>query len=242
MRSPAPRHAGDRCHVSFADRDYAGWLRMFPSDFIDHLTRRGVLADAPILGAAPMAGRGSADVDWLGLTKLTASGFADELAAFYGCVRVQRSDLVEGASPVARCRRVSCGSGGCFRLRTVPERWHWRWRRRPSARRSVRWSWPCAGRSPSRLLPATTSMRRWPPCSTASNRVPRRLPRSPSRTTIWMICATSHVGLPWCARSTICSGSRSSSVPPTCISSPSAMRCRCVFASTGFYETSRRLP
>ncbi len=69
---------------------------MFPNDFIDHLTRRGVLADAPILGAAPMARGGSADVDWLGLTKLTASGFADELAAFYGCVRVQRSDLVGG--------------------------------------------------------------------------------------------------------------------------------------------------
>jgi general secretion pathway protein E len=71
---------------------------MFPSDFIDHLTRKGVLREAAMPGAAPTAPRraSAADVDWLGLTKLTPSSFADELAAFYGCIRVQRSDLVGG--------------------------------------------------------------------------------------------------------------------------------------------------
>jgi hypothetical protein len=33
-------------------------------------------------------------VDWVGLTKLTPSGFADELAAFYRCDRVERRNLV----------------------------------------------------------------------------------------------------------------------------------------------------
>jgi general secretion pathway protein M len=37
---------------------------------------------------------GLGDLDWVGLTKLTASAFADELAAFCGCSRVQRGDLV----------------------------------------------------------------------------------------------------------------------------------------------------
>ncbi len=71
---------------------------MFPTQFIDHLTRKGVLREAP-MSAATLGGsrRGAAiDVDWLGLTKLTPSTFADELAAFYGCDRMQRSDLVGG--------------------------------------------------------------------------------------------------------------------------------------------------
>ncbi|HEY6256113.1 MAG TPA: GspE/PulE family protein [Xanthobacteraceae bacterium] len=66
---------------------------MFPSDFIDHLTRKGVLREGP--GSPSAARRGFAvDVDWLGATKLTQSTFADELAAFYGCARAQRADLV----------------------------------------------------------------------------------------------------------------------------------------------------
>jgi hypothetical protein len=43
-------NAGDRCHASFAERDYAGRSRMVPNDFIDHLTRRGVLREATIPG------------------------------------------------------------------------------------------------------------------------------------------------------------------------------------------------
>ena len=69
---------------------------MFPGDFIEHLARKGVLRDGPMTGAGvPASVRGSsAEVDWPGLTKLAPSMFADELAAFYGCSRVQRSDLV----------------------------------------------------------------------------------------------------------------------------------------------------
>src|SRR6516162_5001169 len=67
---------------------------MFPGDFIDHLTRKGALRDAPPPNAAR---RGfAADVDWLAATKLTPSTFADELAAFYGCARLQRADLTGG--------------------------------------------------------------------------------------------------------------------------------------------------
>ena len=65
------------------------------SDFIDHLDRKGVLRD----GQATDSVRAHRDhvfdnTDWLGLTKLTATAFADELAAFYRCNRVQRSDLL----------------------------------------------------------------------------------------------------------------------------------------------------
>jgi general secretion pathway protein E len=65
------------------------------SDFIDHLDRKGVLRD----GQATDSARARRDhvfdnTDWLGLTKLTATAFADELAAFYRCNRVQRSDLL----------------------------------------------------------------------------------------------------------------------------------------------------
>jgi len=67
---------------------------MFPGDFIDHLTRKGALRDAPPTNAARRDF--AADVDWLAATKLTQSTFADELAAFYGCARLQRSDLVGG--------------------------------------------------------------------------------------------------------------------------------------------------
>src|SRR5689334_14822739 len=68
------------------------------SDFIDHLARKGVLRhERAADGAGVGLRRGAAgEVDWLGLTKLTQSGFADELASFYGCRRVQRVDLAAG--------------------------------------------------------------------------------------------------------------------------------------------------
>jgi len=71
---------------------------MLPSDFIDHLARKGVLRHEPAANGAQAALRRGAggEVDWLGLTKLTQSGFADELASFYGCRRVQRADLAAG--------------------------------------------------------------------------------------------------------------------------------------------------
>ena len=71
---------------------------MLQSDFMAHLARKGVLRD-PNAGDGAMAPRrrdALGDVDWMGLTKLTPSGFADELAAFYRCDRVQRRDLTSG--------------------------------------------------------------------------------------------------------------------------------------------------
>jgi general secretion pathway protein E len=69
---------------------------MFPSDFIDHLARKGILRDGAMPGGANGASRNgqAIEIDWLSLTKLTPATFADELAAFYGCDRVQRADLV----------------------------------------------------------------------------------------------------------------------------------------------------
>ena len=69
---------------------------MQQSDFITYLDHRGVLRDGQAINGGLRAHRGAAfnDTDWIGLTKLTASAFADELAAFYRCNRVQRSDLM----------------------------------------------------------------------------------------------------------------------------------------------------
>ncbi|HKD24588.1 MAG TPA: GspE/PulE family protein [Xanthobacteraceae bacterium] len=68
---------------------------MLQSDFMAHLARKGVLRDPHAVDGAMAPRRRDAlgDVDWMGLTKLTPSGFADELAAFYRCDRVQRRDL-----------------------------------------------------------------------------------------------------------------------------------------------------
>jgi len=65
------------------------------SEFMDHLSRKGVLRDAQVVNGGSTARRrdGVRELDWLGLTKLTQSAFADELADFYGCDRVQRRDL-----------------------------------------------------------------------------------------------------------------------------------------------------
>ncbi len=71
---------------------------MLQSDFMAHLARKGVLRDPHAVdgGVGPRRRDALGDVDWVGLTKLTPSGFADELAAFYRCDRVQRRDLVGG--------------------------------------------------------------------------------------------------------------------------------------------------
>ena len=56
------------------------------------------MADAATM-AGTTSGRwreGAAEVDWIGLTKLTPGAFADELAAFYRCARAQRTDLMSG--------------------------------------------------------------------------------------------------------------------------------------------------
>jgi general secretion pathway protein E len=66
------------------------------SDFMAHLARKGVLRDPHAVDGRMKERRRDAlgDVDWVGLTGLTPSGFADELAAFYRCDRVERRDLV----------------------------------------------------------------------------------------------------------------------------------------------------
>jgi general secretion pathway protein E len=68
------------------------------SDFISHLVRKGALRNAQELDAAMASRRRDSlgDIDWIGMTKLTHTVFADELATFYRCRRVQRADLVGG--------------------------------------------------------------------------------------------------------------------------------------------------
>jgi general secretion pathway protein E len=69
---------------------------MLCNDFVAHLARKGVLRDPPDAGGELNARNGHAleEIDWLGVTKLTPSAFADELAEFCGCNRVQRGELV----------------------------------------------------------------------------------------------------------------------------------------------------
>jgi general secretion pathway protein E len=68
------------------------------SDFISYLVRKGALRNAQELDAGMATRRRDSlgDIDWLGMTKLTHTAFADELATFYRCGRVQRTDLVGG--------------------------------------------------------------------------------------------------------------------------------------------------
>jgi general secretion pathway protein E len=71
---------------------------MQQSEFIDHLAHKGVLRDAQALNGGSSGRRrdASRDVDWLALTKLTPSAFADELADYYGCDRVHRKEIMAG--------------------------------------------------------------------------------------------------------------------------------------------------
>lgn len=67
---------------------------MQQGDFIAHLDRKGVLRDGQALDSGTRRSFSYNDTDWVSLTKLTAAAFADELAAFYRCRRVQRQDLL----------------------------------------------------------------------------------------------------------------------------------------------------
>ena len=67
---------------------------MLHSDFLAHLAEKGALRDPGPLDLSLRRNEARGDFDWVGLTKLTQSGFADELATFYGCERVNRGDLV----------------------------------------------------------------------------------------------------------------------------------------------------
>jgi len=68
------------------------------SDFISYLVRKGALRNAQELDAGMASRRRDSlgDIDWLGMTRLTHTAFADELATFYRCGRVQHADLVGG--------------------------------------------------------------------------------------------------------------------------------------------------
>ena len=65
---------------------------MLCNDFAAHLARKGVLRDPLDArgGLNARNGHGLEEIDWLGLTKLTPSAFADELAEYCGCNRVQQ--------------------------------------------------------------------------------------------------------------------------------------------------------
>jgi len=67
---------------------------MQQGDFIAHLGRKGALRDGQALDAGARRGVSYNETDWVSLTKLTATAFADELADFYRCERVQRQDLL----------------------------------------------------------------------------------------------------------------------------------------------------
>ena len=69
---------------------------MLHNEFLEHLARRGVLRDPQVFENGKSARRSgmNGEIDWASLTKLTAPAFADELAAFYACRRIQRTDLV----------------------------------------------------------------------------------------------------------------------------------------------------
>jgi general secretion pathway protein E len=63
---------------------------------VAHLVRSGALADGRACEAGLVARRrdGRGEVDWLGLTRLAPTRFVEELAAFYGCGRVERRELL----------------------------------------------------------------------------------------------------------------------------------------------------
>nr|WP_244427145.1 ATPase, T2SS/T4P/T4SS family [Methyloferula stellata] len=69
---------------------------MLQSDFIGHLASKGILRDAQAFESrlATRHPDTNGDADWISLTKLTPGAFADELATFYSCRRVQRAELV----------------------------------------------------------------------------------------------------------------------------------------------------
>jgi general secretion pathway protein E len=71
---------------------------MVQTDFMVHLARKGVVRNEAIVHdrLKPRRSDGPAEVDWVGLTKLTPSMLADELAAFCNCERMQRRELIGG--------------------------------------------------------------------------------------------------------------------------------------------------
>jgi general secretion pathway protein E len=66
------------------------------AEFVDHLIRNGIVSEQHISEALPAQRRDAAtEFDWPGVTRLSPPAFADELAGFYACKRVQRADLTK---------------------------------------------------------------------------------------------------------------------------------------------------
>jgi len=96
--------------------DSDGHESMLNTDFVSHLARKGALRDANALDDALLARRrdGKGNLDWVGLTKLTQPVFADELAAFYQCLRVQRGELTSNRFAGALLSRRFLREGRLF--------------------------------------------------------------------------------------------------------------------------------
>lgn len=88
---------------------------MLNTDFVTHLARKGALRDAEVMDGILGARReGQANLDWGSLTKLAQPVFADELAAFYQCPRVQRGELTGGRFAGAQLSRRFLREGRLF--------------------------------------------------------------------------------------------------------------------------------
>jgi len=89
---------------------------MLQTDFMVHLARKGVVREGAAVHDRLNPRRTDAviDVDWLGLTKLTQPAFADELAAFYQCSRLQRGELIAGRFAGGRLSKRFLKEGRLF--------------------------------------------------------------------------------------------------------------------------------
>jgi len=66
---------------------------VFDTAFVDHLAGKGIVPDRQMFEDKAGSRRDLAEADWIHLTKLSPSAFADELASFYACGRATRADL-----------------------------------------------------------------------------------------------------------------------------------------------------
>jgi len=96
---------------------------MQQSDFITYLDHRGVLRDGQAINGGLRAHRGAAfnDTDWIGLTKLTASAFADELPRSTAAIACSEAILWGIGSPGRICRRSSSERSGSSPMNIHPE-------------------------------------------------------------------------------------------------------------------------
>jgi general secretion pathway protein E len=96
---------------------------MGSTDFAAYLAGKGILRDQAVEAASVAKGRdASTGPDWLSLTKLTPSALANELAAFYGCDRVQRAQLIESPFAGAGLSQRFLREKRVFPFESEPER------------------------------------------------------------------------------------------------------------------------